>query len=293
MTKRLPKKSTAKVGNPRRRRAKAEKTQANVGAHLNSKSEPPHTMEHRYISKHREAHPSFRQPRDGSSKIWRYLNLEKLIALLTSGHLVFNRVDLFDDEYEGSVTRGVYMRAAKNPHLTEQLTLLRSQIRKEWYASCWHLNNSESEAMWRLYSPRDSGVALQTTYERLDRSLPPSIYLGEVEYVDYDDVSDATETSIPNAFEAMMQKRSAFAHEREVRALGRPELRMLKEGEVPSERKRVFSVPWDAHQAIEHVYVSPYAPQWYRDVIETVLKKFAPTLVERLEWSQMKGVPLF
>lgn len=43
---------------------------------------------------------------------------------------------------------------------------------KKWrtqnYVSCWHQSDTESEAMWQLYT-RDSkqGIAIQTTFERL------------------------------------------------------------------------------------------------------------------------------
>jgi hypothetical protein len=53
-----------------------------------------------------------------------------------------------------------------------------------------------------------------------------------------------------------------------------------------------MAVPWDVEQAIEHVFVSPYAPEWYRDVVAQVLERFAPGLLPRLEWSEMKGAPL-
>ena len=33
--------------------------------------------------------------------------------------------------------------------------------------NCWHMNNSESAAMWNSYSYRNSGIALQSTFQRL------------------------------------------------------------------------------------------------------------------------------
>jgi hypothetical protein len=55
----------------------------------------------------------------------------------------------------------------------------------------------------------------------------------------------------------------------------------------------VFRLDWNITEAIEAVWVSPYAREWYRNVVEAVLRQFAPPLLQRLKWSQMKGVPLY
>src|SRR4051794_3172724 len=123
-----------------------------------------------YVSPHRDPHESCPQPQDGTAKVWRYLDLERLIALLSSRELIFPRADSFRDEFEGSVTRGVSEFWARNPISAEMMARSREEFRRMAYVSCWHMNNSESEAMWRLYCPTNAGVALQTTYERLDRS---------------------------------------------------------------------------------------------------------------------------
>jgi len=223
-----------------------------------------------------------------------------MIALLNARQLFFTRTDTFQDDYEGSVTRGTWLRLSQNPGLAAQLREARIGFKQMVYASCWHMNNGESEAMWRLYCPTNSGVALQTTYERLDRSLPTQgVFLGKVSYVDYHDEAGATEESIPNALSALMHKRSAFAHEQEVRAVIWPAaaglVEFLKEGEVPrrEEPRRVIGVPWDINETIEHIWVCPYAEEWYKDVVKTVLQRFAPDILDRLKWSQMKGVPLY
>ena len=44
------------------------------------------------------------QPSDGSMKIWRYIDLPKLIAFLETRSLHFARVDTLGDRYEGAWT---------------------------------------------------------------------------------------------------------------------------------------------------------------------------------------------
>ena len=45
------------------------------------------------------------QPSDRNIKIWRYMDLTKLVAFLETGSLYFARADTFGDPYEGSWTR--------------------------------------------------------------------------------------------------------------------------------------------------------------------------------------------
>lgn len=56
---------------------------------------------------------------------------------------------------------------------------------------------------------------------------------------------------------------------------------------------RVINVPWPARDFLERIYVSPYAEKWYRDVVVSVMERFAPDLIDRLTWSHMRGVPVY
>src|SRR5690242_3376851 len=107
------------------------------------------------------AQKAFQQPADPSTKVWRYMDLPKLISLLADRTLYFSRLDLLRDTHEGSTpkrmveTRDAVMRqVGAGQHINSA-----SDSRKEWrttaFVSCWHLGNHESEAMWRLYCPGD------------------------------------------------------------------------------------------------------------------------------------------
>ena len=247
-----------------------------------------------YVSKFRAAHPSFLQPDDGSVKLWRYLDLSRLVWLLGAKELAFVRLDKLDDRFEGSVTAQVFEAFKANPQNAEAMARIRPQMNALTFVNCWHANNRESEAMWRLYCGAHDGVALQTTYQKLDESLPPEVLLGQVTYLDYD--VDQRPLDF-NALTPMMHKRAAFEHEREVRALiwssGFHIARKLQPEEFPPTPDDVFTLPWNAEDTVEHVFVSPYAHGWYRDAVAMVVEKFAPRLSNGLRWSQMKGAPLY
>ena len=241
-----------------------------------------------YVSSHRDPHQSFPQPDDPSVKVWRYLDLPRFIWMLSSKALAFARVDSLEDPFEGSVPPAVY-EEWKSRH-AELVATARRGLRNQAFVSCWHANNTESEAMWRLYCGSHDGIALQTTYEKLDASLPHSIFLGQITYLDYE-----CDTEPPrDTLALLMRKRQAFEHEHEIRALIWPPV--CPPGLLPpnlDEDVRVVNVPWRARDFLDGIYVSPYAEEWYRDVVVSVIEKFAPELVDRVTWSHMRGVPLY
>ena len=166
-------------------------------------------------------HPCFPQPGDSSIRVWRYLDLAKFIWLLDNEKLYLSRLDLLNDPHEGTTPkllaalRDQQFRYLGAEQLVTQIPQINQQSRKSMYVNCWHLGNSESEAMWRLYCPGDNGVAIQTTYKNLVDSVDSDrfLYIGAVTYIDY----ESQGFPLNNAFYPVMHKRISFAHEQEVR----------------------------------------------------------------------------
>jgi hypothetical protein len=100
-----------------------------------------------------------------------------------------------------------------------------------------------------------------------------------------------------NTLTPFTHKRSAFAHEQEVRALLWRTAALAAGSPVVSgtymDRPKAVEVGWDATKTLEAVYVSPYADEWYRDAVADVIASFAPTLSGCLRWSGMRGDPLY
>jgi hypothetical protein len=254
------------------------------------------------------SHEAFPQLPD-ATVLWRYTDLPKLLWVLTKKALYLSRGDLLGDAFEGSVpmryfseivTRRIHARieARKaNPMpaneqedgrwMADQVGALRAHHlahRHSAYLSCWR-QGCESEAMWRLYCGPHEGIAMVTTFDKLKASLTdPAARLGAVRYLDY------SRDTLPsdNAYEPIMHKRIAFEHEQEVRVvlimppeaaghLGPPGLEM----------------PWNVETVLDRIVVSSYAPKWYLDVVREVLAKFAPVLVKRLSWSDLRADPVF
>jgi hypothetical protein len=248
------------------------------------------TVPDSYALSARLKHPCFPQPRDSNIKVWRYMNLAKLISLIQTQQLHLSRLDQLADPYEGTTTKqtaagiDAWLKKIGSTEGYNGMRPLLQQGRKSTFVSCWHANEHESEAMWRLYGGQSGGVALQTTYAHLVNSIETlgEIYLGLVSYVDYEKVAfpDA------NAFYPVMHKRASFAHEREVRLVwywGSPP--------EPDAPPASLSIPWKIEELCQRIYVDPSAPTYYYEAVKSVLSSMSPALASRLEWSQMKAEP--
>ena len=249
-------------------------------------------------------HPSFPQPIDNRVKVWRYMNLAKFISLLDTKTLYLSRLDRFSDSYEGSTTAATMtgiqsfiksiMPADKPEAIENAMKLLRNsykEIRRRYYISCWHMNNDESEAMWKLYggSSRE-GIVIQSLYSKLIESIQrqDGIYVGVVNYIDHQTHTFPT----ANEFYPVMHKGTFYAHEKEVRLVkyfNSSNTNKLSD-ELDSQPEKLL-IPWDTTQYIEKIYVNPYADEYYFEAVKSVLNTMAPTLSTALEWSRMKVMP--
>jgi hypothetical protein len=169
-------------------------------------------------------HPCFRPPAQGT-KLWRYLSFTKFAAMVLEGGLWFSRADLLGDDFEVSVPKVVAEKWRS--HLAslpeEQRAVERDFFRRycehqrtSFYVSCWHAQEGESAAMWKLYGQSSESIAVQTTYESLTLALPKFTHCGMVQYFDHD--GDAFHP-FGNTFEWVMHKRDWFKDERECRAV--------------------------------------------------------------------------
>lgn len=237
--------------------------------------------------------------------LWRYMNLSKFISLVSSRELYFASAESFSktDPFEGAMgiadnadswyewhinyfrdevlaplrenrTDGEYEQLVKSG--VQEYSTLCENSRKHTFLNCWHMSEYESEAMWRLYSGgNNDAVAIQTTYKRLYESIDraPNVNIGMVRYTDY-----AHEIfGINNAYWC---KRKSFDYEKEVRAII-----------VDQDRENGVKVPVNVDVLIENLYVSPYAPEWFYEVVQSVVEKYS--LNKTILHSQMKATPFY
>ena len=243
---------------------------------------------------------------EGNATLWRYMDLAKLLALVSGGRLFFSAVDKLGDRFEGQWSDRTFELIHERDELwvgeqrdhvviedrrvdqrlelprpdpawsVEQtvshwsLKIGRAASRRATLVNCWYEGAEESEAMWRLFTGDRYGVAVRTSAARLVGSFAERLpdYLGRVNYIAYD--RDPMPVS---DFPPVFYKRKAFEHEREVRAVVAPRQRI---GRASTEMSEASGVEYaiDAERLIEAVVVSPYSPDWLLDVVESALGRY-------------------
>ncbi|MFA3028473.1 DUF2971 domain-containing protein [Acinetobacter pittii] len=154
------------------------------------------------------------------------------------------------------------------------LDMVSFRIFKSTLVNCWHQNEFESEAMWRLYSENNKGIAIQTTFQNLVDSIDDQrIFLSEVKYMNFHDENLEPKDCVVNGYLGPLLKRKSFEHEKEVRLFFQPEndLEMLSAKEF-SYKGQSFKV--DISKLISKIYISPYADDLFANSVKEVLVRF-------------------
>ena len=268
---------------------------------------------------------------DDDAKLWRYIDITKLLSLLEDEALHFARLDQLHDPFEGSVPKSMLVAATEllndydgepRPADDEFRVLMESVIRQKhdlrkafrrWtWVSCWNQSKIESDLMWSRYNQPESAIAIQSTFGRLGasfgstlRPLGPlerqaaressvlSVFLGPVEYVDFENAGLGEPDS---ALLIPMLKRESFSQESEVRAMitGSPTGTSDLSGGIGN-----WSASTPPHRyvavnldtLIQTIFVSPVSPDWFFDLVLRVCKRYG--VEDRVKRSPLAGEPLY
>lgn len=247
---------------------------------------------------HRTA-PDIWNPPSQEAVLWRYMSLAKLISLLIPredglGRLFFPRADLLGDPFEGSLPLQEFDHDFFDAVMREQNRQVHFGQRRWAAISCWHASDSESAALWELYSHGDGAVCVLTSFAQLERAIDgvsAAWGIGSVQYIDYTRDKfpsiDATRSIRPLLF-----KRTSFSHEREVRGIiivdppSHPEnekIQVLVDGSGPEPLTPLdytqeppwfgFEVPVQVQDFITEIRVSPSAPEWIEEAVRSLVRQ--------------------
>ncbi|MEN8699593.1 hypothetical protein [Bacillus infantis] len=243
-----------------------------------------------------------------TTKIWRYMTLSKFIDMIRTHSLFLSRADLFFDKFEGASPELNYFERQKvvefisrenhgdsplriyngkewiNYGAAKNLNEVFEKIRLTQFVNCWHINEVESEAMWKLYLSGNEGVAITSTFGRLTESLigGDRVLLEPVRYLDYN-----SDLIPPDLLEkhgngaAIFCKRNHYKHEQEVRLVTN---KVYTTG-VDSEGYKQFdlekqlavkgiSINVDLSDLIDEIYVSPHSLPYFTEVVSDIIEKY-------------------
>lgn len=227
------------------------------------------------------------------AKIWKYMDFAKFVSLMDKEALFFANSSLYDDPVEGLYTiankkkfddiiKGINK---DDKHLNEVKNLLSdlldypSKVKSQLYFTCWHRNEHESAAMWKLYTDNDKGISIQSNFKRLKDCFSVTgdipIHIGKVKYVDYDEFEIPVH-GMENSFYPYYYKRKSFEHESEIRAMTTTYYKTDNNEWYKNPLCDDYGayVPISLDTLIDKVYVSPKAPKWFVDLVVSVSTKY-------------------
>lgn len=224
--------------------------------------------------------PLFNPPSD-DAVLWRYMSFTKFVSLLAKGALFFVRADRLDDRFEGTLgsvnlssRESVYGKSepAAQPLQLHHVFQIFESVRKLLLVNCWHENEQESDAMWKLYSGIEDGVAIKTDFKSLSKSLigDDAVNIGRVNYVDYET------TWIPegNMFGPIQFKRKGFEHEREVRAVICEDPQRDAQGYAVFRESAGAYHKVDVSVLIKEVVLPPLSQPWFEEVVRMTAERY-------------------
>lgn len=246
--------------------------------------------------------------------LWRYMSLDKLVNLLESDSLFFTALETYQhtDPFEGYMPRVAFEAYAKafEPEIKdlhaayeefknrpdqnpEQLALLSKMkdgidglgektkktfktICKGITVNCWHANECESEAMWKLYSDNGKGIAVKTSVSSIVKSIQHFqqdvlVQIGAVKYLDFHDINLDPKDCVTDGHLSPLLKRSSFSHENEVRLFTVPK---INSDNVDSFKSKPEFVKAMALELIEEVYISPFAGEPFISSVKAICNKY-------------------
>ncbi|MCF2829754.1 MULTISPECIES: DUF2971 domain-containing protein [unclassified Pseudoalteromonas] len=248
--------------------------------------------------------------------LWRYMSLDKFIHLVSSQTLFFSGIGNFiaSDPSEGLLplpVQKILLDELQNAvlltspaQLTEQAkSIIRKYSRinlkcimRSWAISCWHMNTGESEAMWRLYSDTNKGVAIQTDFRSLMKSLQvgnrdilDDIFFEKVSYIDLSAHEFPEIRADVNSIKPVFKSQS-FKHENEFRLFKKNNaytsgIKSEEEGgvekllekldrELEPFSKENFTTHCSTDELIKKVVISPYTGEPFDYAVNAVCQQF-------------------
>lgn len=211
---------------------------------------------------------------DDSTPIMRYMDFSKYMSLLETRKLFFCEAKKFEDIHEGAIPRSFLEIWPSDERETVENIQRKINNTVSTYISCWNQGFSESYAMWKIYTEPKTGVCVRSTVGSLKRSLnAENLSIYKVKYIDIN-TDNSAEHAIPIAYFdtstgpfpkyiTHAYKKLEYEYENEIRAV------ILRE-----EQKQGMDVDVNLDMLIQEVFISPYAPEWFDQLVRKVTVKY-------------------
>lgn len=233
--------------------------------------------------------------------VWRYLTFSKFISLLAYGSLWFPKLNILQDQYEGTLPNPAKQTLQQSHENWKKFlpSELHGQIgemaernikdgRELTVVSCWFLGDSESLKMWKDFVTNNEGVAIKSTIRKLATHVyvePEFSHIGKVKYVDFTS-HDMSTYHGSQAHERAFLKSNHLQHEQEVRLVtlsiktpacvgmdGKP----YAPAQVTGKNMNNFENPGlyvrvNIEKLVDSITLVPQANKWFEMLIKRIIE---------------------
>ncbi len=235
------------------------------------------------------------------STVWRYLTFSKFISLLVYGALWFTKLNILQDQFEGTLPTTAKESLQQNhqkwkqifpPDLHWQIDQMAERNIKDGreltVVNCWFLGDSESPKMWKNYTINNDGVAIKSTIRKLATYIyvePEFSCIGKVEYVDFSS-HDMTPYHASQVSERAFLKSNHLQHEQEVRIVtmnfktptcvgmdGKPYTQEQVTGKNMNNFENAgLYIRVNIKELIDSIVIVPQATEWFELLIKRIIE---------------------
>lgn len=240
--------------------------------------------------------------------VWRYMDFTKFLSMLQYRALFFcscsimQKMDPFEGEYPKKNLKALRDKkdfVQLSPKYTQKPGLYRKKFLENVGINCWHANDTENAAMWKVYLSSKDGIAIKSKIKNLKDSFYSNdedvIFIGDIQYNDYEfnDIqmnyaeyldtvvelanegnnlsdSDILNKLAKHYYPLILSKRKEFEYGKEIRLISpinqKTKIKRLKNA------GKFVNVDLDI--LIDEIVISPSSDLWYVDLVKDVVKSY-------------------
>jgi hypothetical protein len=228
-----------------------------------------------------------------SDPLYKYLSLESFLCLLRNKELKFTCLSNFEDTLEGMTFLLPKNGKKLSPEdyffgeceISDSGNLIHANpcfpyTKLRSYIFCYCMTTKkDSIALWRLYSPNNTGVCIKTTIGKIKNVIGNNGYIAKIRYFDDDKLMDLYKEINNSGIKSVMvrnalMKRKAFDYEEEVRIV---KLSNINDQKPVSGLNDDLFVKIENLNFIESFFIDPRCPghveKLIRDSIFDIIRK--------------------
>lgn len=198
------------------------------------------------------------------TKLYRYITVSQFISMIENEQIYLTNIQLWEDIWELPTQRLNYK---------EQLPTL--------FGQCWSLEGI-SDALWRIYSPMNEGILIQTSVAKIKSfsEIQIGLVAPVLYYHNLEEVAEIIKNNkgYHRLFTQGLLKRKAFQHEQEVRVITSNDSKCIS---TRAQDNRRIYIQINPRELIEDIVIDPRANDWFVEAMRKYCRRIGFHLIPK------------